>query len=107
MIRHHLNPAYAVENYDVAQLDAGVQVASLAQNTQQALAQWQTLLDAGMPTVRPIRMTTRDVDDLVAFMEALTDPCVKDAACLAPWMPTQEERDPDGLRLELRMASAN
>ena len=84
-----------------------VQVDTLADNTALALDQWQRLLDAGLPTVRPIALTDRQVDDLVAFMLALTDPCVKDAACLAPWMPAPADNDPDGLRLEIKLASAD
>ncbi|MCP1726921.1 cytochrome c peroxidase [Natronospira proteinivora] len=39
--------------------------------------------------------TNEQVDDLVSFLETLTDPCVEDAACLSPWTPDLDE-DPDG-----------
>jgi cytochrome c peroxidase len=106
-IRHHLNPAAAVDNFDIGQLAPDVQVASMAANTQLAVAQWHTLLKAGLPTVQLIHLTDAQVADLVEFMLALTDPCVKDAACLAPWMPAENDHDPDGLRLELKVAAAN
>jgi cytochrome c peroxidase len=38
--------------------------------------------------------------DLVSFLHALTDPCVLDPACLAPWIPGEGDRDPDGLRVQ-------
>lgn len=103
VIRHHLDPAQAVATYDTAQLAADVQLNGMASNTNLALDQWRSLLDAGYPTIEPIRLSDAQVDDLVAFMQALTDPCVTDPACLAPWMPTEDERDPDGLRLLLHM----
>jgi len=40
-----------------------------------------------------------DVTDLVEFLKALTDPCVKDRDCLAPWIPDTGDTNPDGLRL--------
>jgi cytochrome c peroxidase len=35
----------------------------------------------------------------VEFLKALTDPCLKDNACLARWLPGPNDPDPDGLRL--------
>ena len=37
--------------------------------------------------------------DLVEFLKTLTDPCVKDRDCLAPWIPDASDTNPDGLRL--------
>ena len=42
--------------------------------------------------------TSRQVDELVAFLEALTDPCVTDRACLGPWIADPELDDVDGRR---------
>nr|WP_269809290.1 hypothetical protein [Enterovibrio nigricans] len=28
---------------------------------------------------------------MVAFLEALTDPCVKDRACMSPWIADQSD----------------
>ena len=36
---------------------------------------------------------------MVEFLKTLTDPCVKDRACLAPWIPGASDTNPDGLRL--------
>lgn len=36
---------------------------------------------------------------LVAFLTSLTDPCVKDRACLAPWSPPEEATGPDDEQL--------
>ena len=40
------------------------------------------------------------VTNLLAFLETLTDPCVLDRECLAPWIPDDETTDPDGMRLD-------
>ena len=37
---------------------------------------------------------------IVAFLFTLTDPCVKDRECLAPWIPGESVPDPDGQRLD-------
>ena len=39
-----------------------------------------------------------DAPPLIAFLQALTDPCVLDRACLAPWIPDPSEA-PDGNQL--------
>ena len=104
IVRHHLDPAAAVANYDTSQLASDVQTVHWAQYTNQALDQWYADLDAGIKTVQPIHLTDTQVSDVVAFMLTLTDPCVKDAACLAPWMPAEDERNPDGLRLMMTNA---
>ena len=44
----------------------------------------------------PFDSTEQDVEDLVAFLEALTDPCVLDRACLAPWIADPAADDVDG-----------
>ncbi len=44
--------------------------------------------------------------DLVAFLRALTDPCVEDRDCLAPWVPA-EGPGPDGQQLNARDGDGN
>lgn len=44
----------------------------------------------------PLAHTHGQVDDLVAFLETLTDPCVLDWACLAPWVADPSTDDVDG-----------
>jgi cytochrome c peroxidase len=44
----------------------------------------------------PFEYTERDVQDLVAFLETLTDPCVLDRECLAPWIADPAIDDVDG-----------
>jgi hypothetical protein len=54
--------------------------------------------------VENVDLTDAEFADLMAFLEALTDPCVTDEACLAPWMTAEDEMDPDGQRLDAYLA---
>ena len=99
IVRHHLNPTQALEVYDFAQLDPTVQTENCIANTFEALEKLEADQKAGRSQLQPVQLTDAEIGDLVSFLHALTDPCVKDAACLDPWMPSPDEVDPDGLRL--------
>jgi cytochrome c peroxidase len=69
-------------------------------NTQLALTQLEVNRTANVAEVHQnVAFTDDDVSDLVAFLETLTDPCVKDRSCLAPWIPDAGDTNPDGLRV--------
>ena len=59
----------------------------------------------GIPLLRPLGLTVQQKADLVAFLKTLTDPCVKDAACLQQWLPQESEGNPDGLLLKAKKAN--
>ena len=100
MVRHMLNPAEAIANYDFSQLNPTVQAADMLTNTQFALDQLEANRTNNVADVhRNITFTDDDVTDLVEFLKTLTDPCVKDRECLAPWIPDAGDTNPDGLRL--------
>jgi cytochrome c peroxidase len=44
----------------------------------------------------PFEHTDQQVQDLVAFLTTLTDPCVLDRDCLAPWIANPATDDVDG-----------
>jgi cytochrome c peroxidase len=44
----------------------------------------------------PAEFDEVQISDVVAFLETLTDPCVTDRACLAPWVADPEIDDVDG-----------
>ena len=44
-------------------------------------------------------LTEPEQSDLVAFLEALTDPCVEDPDCMSPWVADPQGRGPDGRQL--------
>lgn len=105
IVRHHLNPAAAVAAFDPTQLDPAARVTHWAENTQAALAKLAADRRAGRSPLPERTLTDDQVADLISFLHALTDPCVLDPACLARWMPGDEDSDPDGLRLRAEMAA--
>ncbi len=99
MVRHHLDPAAAVAAYDPTQLGPAINTAHWAENTQRALAKLAEDRRAGRTPLQDVALSDAQVADLVSFLHALTDPCVLDPACLAPWIPGEGDGDPDGLRV--------
>lgn len=100
-VRHHLNPADAIANYDFDQLDDTVQAQNMLTNTEKALQQLETHRGANVPNVlQDVELTDTEVADLVAFLEALTDPCVENRECMARWLIADSDADPDGLQLD-------
>jgi len=77
-------------------------------NTQFALDQLEANRASNVAGVhRDVVFAEDDVADLVEFLKALTDPCVKDRSCLAPWIPGSSDSNPDGLRLKAVDNSGN
>jgi cytochrome c peroxidase len=103
MVRHMLNPADAIAHYDFNQLDpnAGIQSDDMLVNTQRALDQLEVNRTNNVSGVHQnIEFADTDVADMVEFLKTLTDPCVKDRGCLAPWIPDGMGSGPDGLKLD-------
>ncbi|MBX7236404.1 MAG: FG-GAP-like repeat-containing protein [Caldilineales bacterium] len=98
IVRHHLNPAAAVAAYDPTLIDPQAKTEHMAENTSRALAKLAADRAAGRTPLRDLALSDRQIADLVEFLRALTDPCVKDPACLAPWIPGERE-DVDGLQV--------
>ncbi|MAW59532.1 MAG: cytochrome-c peroxidase [Planctomycetes bacterium] len=99
VVRHHLNPAQALQNYDFGQLAPDVQTADTVANTSLALQQLYWVRNNGFTTVEDIALSSEQVQQLVAFLHTLTDPCVEDRQCLDAWIPDPASPDPDGRRL--------
>ncbi|MFK5913764.1 MAG: cytochrome c peroxidase [Woeseiaceae bacterium] len=100
MVRHMLDPEKAMASYNPGQLEATVQASNVLTNTQFHLDQLVANRANGVAGVHQVvGFTGEDVKDLVAFLKTLTDPCVKDRACLAPWIPDTNNLGPDGLQL--------
>jgi len=53
-----------------------------------------------------INLNNNEVNAIVAFLETLTDPCVLNRDCLAPWIP-DATGGPDGNQLNARDAQGN
>jgi cytochrome c peroxidase len=99
VIRHHLDPQAAFDSYVFDQLDASIQIDDMLFNTQNALDKLAANRAAGIASIQNVSLTDAQVNDLVAFLETLTDPCIKDRACLAPWIPDTNDTGPDDLQL--------
>ena len=48
--------------------------------------------------MRAIEPSNNQIDELVTFLRTLTDPCVMDRNCIAPWIPKPGDA-PDGHQL--------
>ncbi len=72
-IRHHLDPAAAYAAYDLAQIDPDMQPFGLNPATPVFDARNPVVLGRGAGQTR-IDLTDQQVDDLIEFLKALTDP---------------------------------
>ncbi len=99
IVRHHLNPARAVLYCDLSRLDPSIQTQYTETNTKKALAKLQQDRETGYPAIQNVELPEQGIQDIVNFLLTLTDPCVVDRECLAPWIPDALVPDPDGMRL--------
>lgn len=101
VIRHHLDPVSAVANYDSARTDLqpGMQMEHCEENTVAALAAFERDVASGEIPWQPVELNDIEVGNLIAFLEALTDPCVLDRDCMSAWIPEDVDGGPDSLQL--------
>jgi len=103
IVQHHLNAKKSVETFDWKKVstDGGpLNLANSQENSERALKKLLAQRRKGKPGVlQDADLSDSQVDDLVEFLKALTDPCLKDRTCLAKWIPGPTDPDPDGLRL--------
>jgi cytochrome c peroxidase len=60
-------------------------------NSQQAVAKLNQEQQAQTSRLGRIRLNNTQVDELVSFLAALTDPCVENRECLSDWIPAANE----------------
>ena len=101
VVRHMLNPQSAIDNYDYTQIDAAIDASDMAANTQLAMDTLTANRTAGVisPIHEDVILADAQVNQLVAFLKALTDPCLKDRTCIGQWVPTSQDSNPDALRI--------
>ncbi len=102
VIRHHSNPFAAVYFYDDSKIkrrNPGISTGKMRNNTLEALVRLYGDMLGNRTPLRITNLSEENVDDLAAFLRTLTDPCIKSADCLAPWIPPLGE-DPNGLQLD-------
>lgn len=87
VVRHHFDPIKAVAAYDQTQVtQPGVTGLDMAR-TQAALYELTLARLQGRSALPELDFGDLQVAQLVAFLESLTDPCTRDPACMAKWIP--------------------
>lgn len=114
VVRHYINPNQSIADFVANENNMGVcnlpqfkemdDCSSIYQNAQSnsesALAKLVAQQNAGTSKIfKNLQLSDTQVNNLVAFLEALTDPCVKDRECLIPWIPEPSE-SVDNLQLD-------
>jgi len=116
VVRHYINPNQAVENFfdrdGVCSLSQFREVESCntlypnnENNSTLALNKLNNERRDGNSLFESPRLNNNEVMELVAFLEALSDPCVTDRACLSDWIPDNTSTGPDGQQLNATSAS--
>ncbi|MEM7364264.1 MAG: cytochrome c peroxidase [Pseudomonadota bacterium] len=70
-----------------------------AGNSNEALDKLDDERAAGTAEFVNTNLNNNERNDIVAFLRSLTDPCVLDRACLAPWIADTTDDGPDGQQL--------
>jgi len=90
---HMLSPIKSALHYNPKQLKQdNIATQDTQENTLEAI-------EAGVNITAKPSLEKNDVKYIVAFLKTLTDPCVKDRACLSKWILPVNENDPDGQTL--------
>ncbi|MFC3032283.1 cytochrome-c peroxidase [Pseudoalteromonas fenneropenaei] len=104
VVRHYVNPPAAVDAFfarggacSLRQFNRSATCDSLNTNSMENSEQALQLL--GQSPFQPARLNREQQQDLVAFLQALTDNCVMQTACLRQFIPANTDSDPDNLRL--------
>ena len=107
VVRHYNNPGQSAQNYaqdadwcELEQFELVSACQDLYPNTlthaQSAAAKLGQERRNGTSRLPQINLNNEEVAQLVAFLNSLTDPCLTDRACLAPWIADANTDDPDG-----------
>jgi cytochrome c peroxidase len=95
VVRHHLDPQAALDSFNP--LGVTMADAQSFQRNKQEMLDFLEVSGRGIEYFRsPVGYTSGQVQDLVAFLQTLTDPCVLDRACLDPWVADPITDDVDG-----------
>ncbi len=105
MVRHMVNPDTAIAEYDVLQLDQNVLTTNVTENTNNALDQLKANKVFGISPHQNVDASEENINDLVTFLESLTDPCLKDRECIGKWIA--DSTVIDSLELNAKDADGN
>ena len=95
VVRHHLDPQAAIERFDPSSVPLAASD-DFDRNTQEMLDFLEVSGRAIEFFDAPFDHTAEQIEDLVAFLGTLTDPCVVERDCLAPWIADPLTEDVDG-----------
>lgn len=104
VIRYHVNPVAGAAGFDytLQHLDQyqglTIRYPNIRTNTELAAEAFMAS-DSRNLLYQP-ELSETNLGYLVSFLEALTDPCLDDVACLAPWVATADTDNPDGAMLQ-------
>lgn len=107
VVRHYNNPQRSASDYannqDWCQLGQFRNISNCqllypnaSENSQAAANKLNRERMAGTSRLPQINLSDQQVEQLVAFLESLTDPCIEDRACMAPWIADAVTDNPDG-----------
>lgn len=108
IVRHHVavEDALDVFDYSLGGAQAGIQYDNAQANTMLALEQLRAQWQSGTSLLTQVELSDEQIDDLVSFLHALTDPCVEDRACIGKWVP-ENVPGPDALQLNATNAAGD
>ena len=110
VLAHYNNPQGTVNNYfnngAWCQLNQFINIPNCQAlypdadaNTQLALQKLQQERQQNRTPFQNINLNGQQRDEIIAFLSALTDPCVVDRPCLSPWIADPTAAGPDGEQL--------
>ena len=114
--RHHLDIEQSLKNYDYSQLEPTIRKGQVRNELEKVMEVINRRREMTFIMSGPLQFTDSQIQDLVAFLKALTDPCVKDPQCLQPWIPNPKDhpklgilaaRDGQGIPLQPSHATTN
>ena len=109
VFNHYLAPAFVVNDLItkrrwcalpqfIAIADCAAAVPDVSRNSLASLAQLAVSRAASPADSLPV-LSDLSMEPMLAFIRTLTDPCLRDRACIAPWIPRRDEA-PDGNQLD-------
>lgn len=106
VVRHYVNPAGTVEDFfddgawcQLEQFEDLENCGSLYTNTEansaQAIDKLRQERRDGVSEFQSPMLNRQEINELVGFLRALTDPCILDRECVAPWIANDTDDNPD------------
>jgi len=92
VVKHSVNAKQSIDSYhNIVLNQQGIQ------NLEMTSTFAQTAIDSENFEGGALNLNEQNIDDLVTFLNALSDPCVSDRECMMPWLLVDDEgQDPNG-----------